>query len=96
MKMTSEHPIYKALVELEKDKGIITSTSMRGPQTRKNAVHVLRTRLESELSEIDWWFEKNRDLGEEFMSKMLQAQRGVHGAIELVAACEELMVEEER
>ncbi len=57
---------------------------------------VLKTRLESELKEIDEWV-VSLGLGDETIGKKLMMARfAVRETIELIAACEELMPEEER
>lgn len=67
----------------------------RGIINRKGAVHVLRTRLESDLSEIDHW-SGSFDLGDEAIAKFLEARIAVREAILLVGEAMELIPEEER
>ena len=67
----------------------------RGITNRRDAISALRLRLISDLGSIDYWTGEF-DLGPEIVGLLLDARGSLRETIELVAACEEMMVDEER
>ena len=68
---------------------------MRGPQTKKDCLSASRICLMSDLGRLDYWA-GSFDLGPEVVGLLLDARGSLRETIELVAACEEIMPEEEK
>lgn len=67
---------------------------MRGPQTKKDALSVIRLRLLSDLGALDYWT-GSFDLGDEAIGRLLDARIALQVAIQRMFEAEGMMTGKE-